>query len=113
MARWKILDNLRRSVVPLALLVMLVAGWTFLPGPLWFWMMAGLAVIASQLLPLIGRLLIGPSRSQSLPVFWRNLRRDAAIAAGQVLLGLTFLAYHASFETEGSLASPGTAAEGA
>ena len=95
MARWKILDNLRRSVVPLALLVMLVAGWTFLPGPLWFWMMAALVVIASQLLPLIGRLLIGPDRSQSLPVFWRNLRRDAAIAAGQVLLGLTFMAYHA------------------
>ena len=95
MARWKILDNLRRSVVPLALLVMLVAGWTFLPGPLWFWMMAALVVIASQLLPLIGRLLIGPTRSQSLPVFWRNLQRDAVIAAGQELLGLTFMPYHA------------------
>jgi cyclic beta-1,2-glucan synthetase len=44
---------------------------------------------------LIGRLLIGPGCSQSLPVFWRNLRRDAAITAGQVLLGLTFMAYHA------------------
>ena len=95
MARWKILDNLRRSVVPLALLVMLVAGWTFLPGPLWFWMMAALVVIASQMLPLIGRLLVGPGRSQSLPVFWRNLRRDTVIAAAQVMLGLTFMPYHA------------------
>jgi len=81
--------------VPLALLAMLLAGWTFLPGPLWFWMVVALVVLASQLLPLIGRLLIGPGRSQSLPVFWRNLRRDAAIAAVQVLLSLTFLAYHA------------------
>jgi cyclic beta-1,2-glucan synthetase len=67
MARWKILDNLRRSVVPLALLVMLVAGWTFLPGPLWFWMMAALVVIASQLLPLIGRLLVGPAGRSRCP----------------------------------------------
>ena len=30
--RWKILDNLRRSLVPPTPLVLLVAGWTFLPG---------------------------------------------------------------------------------
>jgi cellobiose phosphorylase len=95
MARWKIFDNLRRSLVPLALLAMLVAGWTVLPGPLWFWMTAALVVIASQLLPLVGRLLVGPSRSQSFPVFWRNLREDTATALGQIVLGLTFLAYHA------------------
>ena len=94
-ARWKILDNLRRSLVPLALLVMLVAGWVFLPGPLWFWTMATLIVIASQLLPLLARLLIGPGRAQSLQVFWRNLRDDTAIALGQIMLVLAFLPYHA------------------
>ena len=93
--RWKILDNLRRSLVPAALLVMLVAGWTVLPGTLWFWMTAVLVVIASQLLPLLARLLVGPGRSQSLPVFWRTLRDDAAIAGGQVLLGLTLMPYQA------------------
>ena len=72
--RWKILDNLRRSLVPPMLLAMLVAGWTVLPGPRWFWMMTALVVIASQLLPLVGRLLVGPRRAQSFPVFWRNLR---------------------------------------
>jgi len=37
-ARWKILDNLRRSLVPSTLLALLVAGWTVLPGPRWwFW----------------------------------------------------------------------------
>ena len=93
--RWKILDNLRRSLVSPALLLMLVAAWTVLPGPRWFWMTAVLMVIASQLLPLLGRLLVGPRRSQSFPVFWRNLREDAATAVAQVLLGLTFLAYNA------------------
>src|SRR5690606_12081257 len=82
-SRWKILDNLRRSLVSPTLLAMLVAGWTMLPGPRWFWLMATLVVIASQLLPLLGRLLVGPRRAQSYPVFWRNLREDAATAAVQ------------------------------
>ena len=37
----------------------------------------------------------GPGKAQSFPVFWRNLRDDAATALAQVLLSLTFLAYHA------------------
>ena len=54
-----------------------------------------LTVLASQLLPLLARLLAGPQKAQSFPVFWRNLREDAATAVAQVLLSLTFLAYHA------------------
>src|SRR5207237_3643884 len=34
-------------------------------------------------------------KAQSVPVFWRNLRADSAIALAQVILGVTFLAYHA------------------
>ncbi|MGE5406870.1 MAG: GH36-type glycosyl hydrolase domain-containing protein [Methanosarcina sp.] len=33
---WKISDNLRRSLVPPALFVLLISGWAFLPSPL-FW----------------------------------------------------------------------------
>ena len=93
--RWKILDNLRRSLVSPMLLLMLVAAWTLVPGPRWYWMTAVLMVIASQLLPILGRLLVGPRRSQSFPVFWRNLREDAATSVAQVVLGVTFLAYNA------------------
>jgi cyclic beta-1,2-glucan synthetase len=96
--RWKILDNLRRSLVSPLLLAMLLAGWTVLPGPRWFWMMTALVVIASQLLPLLGRLVVGPGKAQSFPVFWHNLGDDAATALAQVALGLTFLAYN-SWET--------------
>jgi cellobiose phosphorylase len=93
--RWKILDNLRRSLVTPTLLLMLVAAWTVLPGPRWYWLGAVLMVLASQLLPILGRLVVGPGRSQSFPVFWRNLRDDTATALAQILLGLTFLAYNA------------------
>jgi cyclic beta-1,2-glucan synthetase len=36
LSRWKILDNLRRSLVPLALTCLALLGWTILPAP-WFW----------------------------------------------------------------------------
>jgi cyclic beta-1,2-glucan synthetase len=93
--RWKILDNLRRSLVAPTLLALLVAGWTVLPGPRWFWTVAVLGVAASQLLPVLARLVVGPRRAQSIPVFLANLRRDAATALVQVALSLTFLAFHA------------------
>jgi cyclic beta-1,2-glucan synthetase len=94
-ARWKILDNLRRSLVAPTLLALLVAGWTVLPGSRWLWTLAVMGVAASQLLPVVARLLIGPGRSQSIPVFFANLRRDAATGLAQLSLSLTFLAFHA------------------
>jgi len=96
--RWKILDNLRRSLVAPMLLAMLVASWVVLPGPRWIWTLAAVGVAASQLLPVAGRLLIGPGRSQSVPVFLNNLRHDTATALAQIILSLTFLAFHA-FDT--------------
>ena len=95
-ARWKILDNLRRSLVSPALLVMLVAGWTILPGSRWIWTLLAVGVAASQLLPVVARLVVGPRRSQSLPVFLRNLRGDTAMSLAQILLSVTLLAFHAS-----------------
>ncbi len=94
--RWKILDNLRRSLVSPALLAMLVAGWTILPGPPWFWTLAVMGVLASQLLPLIALFFTGPRKAQSVPVFLRNLREDFAATLARVALGVTFLAYLAS-----------------
>jgi cyclic beta-1,2-glucan synthetase len=96
--RWKILDNLRRSLVTPTLLALLVMGWTALPGSHWFWTMAVMGTAASQLLPVIARLLVGPRRAQSPPVFLRNLGRDGVTALAQISLSLTFLAFHA-FDT--------------
>ena len=94
-SRWKIFDNLRRSLVPATLLVLLVAGWTVLPGSPLLWTAAVMTVLASQLLPVVARLLTGPGRAQSIPVFLRNVWNDAITALAQVVLGASLLAYHA------------------
>src|SRR5262249_38528645 len=48
--RWKILDNLRRSLVAPALVLLAVLGWTVLPGSPWFW--TGLTLLVPAL-PLV------------------------------------------------------------
>ncbi len=94
-ARWKILDNLRRSLVSPTLLALLIAGWTVFPGSSWTWTIGVLLVLASQLLPVVATLVTGPTRLQSGPVFLRNLVRDAGTGLAQIALSLTFLAFHA------------------
>ncbi|MDP9131638.1 MAG: cyclic beta 1-2 glucan synthetase, partial [Nitrospirota bacterium] len=44
LSRWKILDNLRRSLVPAALTFLFVSGWTVL-SPVWLWTLSALALI--------------------------------------------------------------------
>jgi len=45
LSRWKILDNLRRSLVSPSLLVLLAGGWLFGPGSAWFWSLLVAAVV--------------------------------------------------------------------
>ena len=44
LSRWKIFDNLRRSLVPPALVALLLLGWTVV-SPAWFWTSAVLGII--------------------------------------------------------------------
>ncbi|MHB8110729.1 MAG: cyclic beta 1-2 glucan synthetase, partial [Syntrophorhabdaceae bacterium] len=44
LSRWKIFDNLRRSVSPLVLTLLLLAAWTVLPVP-WFWTLSVLGIL--------------------------------------------------------------------
>ena len=55
LSRWKLFDNLRRSVVPAALVLLLALGWTALSSP-WYWTGAvvGILIIPSLCAALIG-----------------------------------------------------------
>ncbi|HSR99211.1 MAG TPA: glucoamylase family protein, partial [Kofleriaceae bacterium] len=54
-ARWKILDNLRRSLTGPAVLLLLVLGWTWLPGSPLAWTVAALVAMLAPQLPGIVR----------------------------------------------------------
>lgn len=46
LSKWKIFDNLRRSLNPLFLTVFFIAGWFWLPGSPWIWTAAGFGILA-------------------------------------------------------------------
>ena len=54
-ARWKILDNLRRSLMPPAIVLLLTAAWTLLPGSAIVWTMLALLVLAFPAYTQLGR----------------------------------------------------------
>jgi len=54
LSRWKLFDNLRRSLVPVALTVLLLLGWTLLSSPA-LWTLAVLGILLIQ--PLLATLL--------------------------------------------------------
>jgi cyclic beta-1,2-glucan synthetase len=66
--RWQIFDNLRRSLVPPAVVVMLLAGWTILPGARWVWVLLALLTI---LFPFVRSALIALG-DRANDESWRN-----------------------------------------
>ncbi len=69
--RWKIFDNLRRSLVPPATVALLLAGWLFTPAPLlWSGLIAGL-MLWPVLNSLLGLLFHPPPPGTR---FWRDPR---------------------------------------
>lgn len=89
--RWKILDNLRRSVTTPALLALLISGWLWLPGSPLLWTLGGLAASAAPLITRIVTRLVKAPLGVSLR--WDTPSLRAGI--GRWLLGLSF----ALFET--------------
>jgi cellobiose phosphorylase len=93
-SRWKILDNLRRSLLAPAVLLLLAAAWTVLPGRPAVWTAAVMAALAFPAYPLLVQALRGPLPQQPAMVFLTHLGEDLKTALAQTLLTLTFLAYH-------------------
>ncbi|MGA8020304.1 MAG: glucoamylase family protein [Desulfobacterales bacterium] len=98
-SRWKILDNLRRSLVPAALTFLLLLGWAVLSPP-WLWTLA-----------VIGTILIPPGMASFLDLFQKPgdvrlsqhlavMVRSAGEHAAQAVFTLTCLPYEAFFSLD-------------
>lgn len=94
-SRWKMLDNLRRSLVPIAMVVWLVLAWIVLPGPALFWMLPVLLVLAFPMHAPLSNGLACRRRGMSWLGYLREVRGQIVTQFIQVLLGGTFLAQQA------------------
>ena len=92
LSRWKIFDNLRRSLIPASLVALAVAGWLVLPGSPWVWTVLVIAVPAASLFTdLVSGLAHGRRRGAV-----RSLLRRLADHAGRWFLAITFLVQDAA-----------------
>lgn len=94
-SRWKILDNLRRSLIEATLLALLVCGWFFLPGGAVYWTVATLVLL---LLPSYFQIffqLIAASGSENWPGVLKEAFLGFASEQAAVLFTLVFLMHQA------------------
>src|SRR5207248_2920639 len=91
-SRWKIVDNLRRSLIEPATFFLLVAGWFFLPGGPRFWT---LVTVALLFLPIYFRLIFALCRAalRQSRITARNAITDFFTSHVSIFLNIAFLAH--------------------
>jgi cellobiose phosphorylase len=93
--KWKIMDNLRRSLISISLIVMLFLGFSVLPASALFWVaVAALTVFFPVILALFDLIFRGQLR-QYLEKRHRAVITGVEVAFYQALLNFIFLPYNA------------------
>ncbi len=101
LSRWKLFDNLRRSVVEIALVALLAAGWWVLPGSPLRWNVLALVALAA---PWMIALLIDalrPPLDKSWQSYYAGVGRDLLTSTAQLLLTVAFLPHQAWISLDG------------
>lgn len=95
-SRWKIIDNLRRSLIEPAMLFLFLAGWFALRGGPWYWTIASLVML---FLPVYASLFFSVLRAPRTPRAFGAWARDTGAAflkgSAVTLLALAFLLHQA------------------
>jgi cyclic beta-1,2-glucan synthetase len=94
--RWKLFDNLRRSLSPPALIALALAGWLVLPGAAWVWTLVAVLTPGAHIFTdLITGLAQGRRRGAM-----RGLAMRLREHAGRWALGVTFLPAEAALSVD-------------
>ncbi len=89
--RWKIFDNLRRSLLPATLMALLTAGWLFLPGSPLVWT---LLVVLPSILP-IGIQAVQQGRHNRKRLSLKQIVKPTQLPLIRWALSILFLPYEA------------------
>lgn len=104
---WKIFDNLRRSLVPPGLLLLLLGGWMAAPEPTGYWTSL---VLAWLLVPVLLATLLEAARKpreQAWSTHLHNALKSMGRKSGEVGLLLSSLPYQAMINLDAILTSGG------
>ncbi|MGH9913671.1 MAG: hypothetical protein ACRD63_00105 [Pyrinomonadaceae bacterium] len=94
-ARWKIFDNLRRSLVAPMVLILLVAAWSVMPGSPLVWTLFVVVVLAFPVYAHVTTSLLQHPRGITWTSHFQSVWDDALTNTAQVALTVVFLAHQA------------------
>lgn len=106
LSRWKILDNLRRSLVTPAQILLLVLAWSILPQPMLWTTAVAVSVMALPVLACI-RSMLNKSAELPLDQHLNSVRKAIVRYLAQAGLILTFLPYEAFFSLDAVMRTGG------
>ncbi len=92
---WKLFDNLRRSLVPAALIALLLGGWLWGPGPAWLWDLLAAGVLFLPPLLTTAIELVRKPEEREWPVHLVLTGKSAIRPLVRALLSLVLLPYDA------------------
>ncbi|HEY0671580.1 MAG TPA: hypothetical protein VGD27_04900, partial [Longimicrobiales bacterium] len=95
LSRWKIFDNLRRSLVEAAQLALLISAWTILPGSPLTWTAIAVGAIAAPWIASLLLAVLRPPLDKSWLAYYSAVGRDARTSLQQLALTLAFLPHQA------------------
>lgn len=99
-SRWKIYDNLRRSLVPASFLLLLILGWCWLPGRAYFWTFFTLVLLAAPyFLHIAGGIFLSPRGIPWTSNFWSEVSKFK-LSIFQYGLSLIFLAHQSVIQCD-------------
>ncbi len=102
-SRWKIFDNLRRSLVSTMMLLWLFLGWTVLPGPNGIWSLIALLVLAFPFYAhATSNLLLHPRGNPWTSHFW-NVWGDIRTNSTQLILSIICIPHQAYLHSDAIL----------
>jgi len=94
LSRWKIFDNLRRSLLPISLLLILLLGWSILPYP-WFWTFAVTIIILLPVMAAVALRLIRRPEDLDLKAHVTDIGISIRDILLRFMFGMAVLPYEA------------------
>jgi len=92
-SRWKIIDNLRRSLLEFATLSLLLYGWLFYHGDVLRWTLAAVGLMLLPAFFQLGLQVLTAGKALFGLEFWRNLAIDLAGMIARAFVRLAFLCH--------------------
>ena len=100
LSRWKIFDNLRRSLVPFALVSLLVLGWIIFPEDAGAWGLTILSIIVLPSLLAVFTEFLRKPRDLPLYLHLSNVGQTLVRQTAQAILTVAFLPYDAGISLD-------------